>query len=501
MGIIIKQTIKGTIYSYLGILIGFLAVNFIQPNSLTPAQVGLLGILTNFSMMFAQFAILGFNGTARYFPYFRSEEKKHHGYLFLACMVSLLGIILFVVLAYFFKDDIITERWKYVPPGHQPIKNLLFEKYYWYLVPLTFFTLFFNVFDLYARMLYNITTGLILREFTKRVFVLLTVLLVYFKLVKFDSFMELWLVANIIPTAQIIFRLIKNKQFFWRPDFKFLDRNLSIKLISICFFTILTGSSPIIIQNIDTYFVLKNFGLGAVGIYTIAFYFATIIALPSRSLYSIAYTVISEAWKVNDLENIKTVYTKSCINQIIGALFIFILIWANIDNIFQVLPPAYKGGKYVVFFVSIGLLIDSATGVNGVILSSSKYFKYDALFNLLLVGVTIVSNIILIPIYGFTGAAMAVTITFFIFNLFRYIFILVAYKMQPFKIQSLLAVVTGVLVYYLSVWIIPHMQNFIVDTIVRTAFITVLYLPAVYYMKLSDDINIIINNLILKLKG
>ncbi|MBS1501736.1 MAG: polysaccharide biosynthesis protein, partial [Bacteroidetes bacterium] len=98
MGIIVRQTIKGTIYSYLGILIGFLTVNIIQPHVLTTEQVGLTSILTSFTLMFAQFSILGFNGTARYFPYFRSEEKKHHGYLFLACIIALAGTLLFVLL-------------------------------------------------------------------------------------------------------------------------------------------------------------------------------------------------------------------------------------------------------------------------------------------------------------------------------------------------------------------------------------------------------------------
>jgi hypothetical protein len=57
-----------------------------------------------------------------------------------------------------------------------------------------------------------------------------------------------------------------------------------------------------------------------------------------------------------------------------------------------------------------------------------------------------------------------------------------------------------VLVYYLSLWIIPHVQNYVVDTVLRTAFITALYLPAVYFLKLSEDINGIIDSLVLKLK-
>lgn len=492
MGIIIKQTIKGTIFSYLGVLIGFLTVNIIQPHALTVEQVGLTGILGSFSLMFAQFSILGFNGTARYFPYFRSEENKHHGYLFLACAVSFLGIILFAILAYVFKNEIISEKSQ---------KSPLFETYYWYLIPLTLFTLFFNVFDLYARMLYNITLGLILKEFTKRIFILVSILLIYFKLVSFPVFMVLWLLANIIPTVLIVIRLIKNKQLHLKPDLKFLDKNITKKLINISFFAIITGSAPLIIQNIDTYIIFKKFGLGEAGIYTIAFFFATVISLPSRSLYSISYTIVAESWKTNDLKNIKSVYEKSCINQLISALFIFVIIWANIDNIFKVLPPVYAGGKYVIFFVSLGFLVDSATGINGVILATSKYFKYDSLFNVMLVGVTVLANLLLIPIYGITGAAIASAITFLIFNLFRFVFILIVYQMQPFNYNTLLCILLGVLVYYLPRFIIPKMDNFMVDVFVRTSFITLIYGLAIYYLNLSEDITIIVKKYLLKLKG
>ena len=80
MGIIQQQTIKGTIYSYLGVFIGAITINIIQPHALTTEQIGLIGILISFSTMFAQFSTLGFSGTARYFPYFRNQENKQEFY-------------------------------------------------------------------------------------------------------------------------------------------------------------------------------------------------------------------------------------------------------------------------------------------------------------------------------------------------------------------------------------------------------------------------------------
>ncbi|MGI4804252.1 MAG: lipopolysaccharide biosynthesis protein [Janthinobacterium lividum] len=483
MGIIQQQTIKGTFISYLGVAIGFVTIYYFQPHSLSIEQVGLINILTPYSLLFASFAILGFNGTARYFPYFRNNEKNHHGYLALACLVSLAGFVLFTLLTFIFKDQLISTKSQ---------KSGLFNQYFWYLVPLTFFTLFFNVFDLYARMLYDTISGRILREFTKRFLILLVLVLIFFKWISFPIFMILWLMANIIPTFLMIRRLSAEGNFSLTTDFAFINKDIGRKLLSICFFAILTGSAPIIIESLDKYMINKQFGLGETGIYSVAVYFGLVITLPARSLYSIAYTVISESWKNNDLENISNIYRKSCINQLVAALFILLLVWVNVDNIFKILPPAYAAGKYVIFFIGLGSVIDSATGVNGVILTSSRHFKYDSFFNLGLIAITIGLNLLFIPLYGITGAAIAAAATLLIFNLFRYIFILVVYKMQPFTIKSLYAILLAIVGYIICYKFIPVQQNFILDTAIRTVFTTVFFGLSVYFLKLSEDINLFI---------
>jgi O-antigen/teichoic acid export membrane protein len=491
MGIIQQQTIKGTIYSYLGVLIGVISINVLQPHALTTEQVGLTGMLLTSSALFAKFATLGFSGTSRYFPYFRNKEKKHHGYLFLYCAVAFIGILIFIGVAYYFKADIISAKSQ---------KGDLFAHYYWYLIPLIIFSVYFDVFDLYARVLYNAISGRILREFTKRLFILMAILLVYFKLISFGTFMLLWLLANIAPTVILAGRLIISKEFFLSPNLKFLDKDMRGKLTSISLLGILTGSSPLIVDNIDKYVINQKFGLSETGVYTIAVYFATVIALPARSLYSIATTVISESFKSEDFKNIKMVYEKSCINQLIASLFLLIAIWGNVDNIFSFLPPSYAAGKYVVLYIGIGYLIDSATGINGVILNASKYYKYDGYFYLLLIGVTVGGNLLLIPLLGIAGAAVAAGISLLSFNLFRYIFIYKVFKMQPFTMKNLYTLFLGVAVYFLSVYVIPQGSNYIIDSFIRTGFITLIYWGCVYFFNLSDDISLLLRGYVIKLR-
>ena len=96
MGIIIKQSIKGSIWSYLGVAIGFVTTAYLYSEYLTTEIVGLLGLLLSYSILFAQFSSLGINGvTARLFPYFRDKGKGHNGYLFIAFLVAAFGFSLF----------------------------------------------------------------------------------------------------------------------------------------------------------------------------------------------------------------------------------------------------------------------------------------------------------------------------------------------------------------------------------------------------------------------
>ena len=85
------------------------------------------------------------------------------------------------------------------------------------------------------------------------------------------------------------------------------------------------------------------------GVYTIAFYFGTLVVIPSRPLLKISGTLIADAWKDNDLKKINNIYYKSCINQFIIGGFLFLGIWANIDNILTILGPDYQQSKWVIF--------------------------------------------------------------------------------------------------------------------------------------------------------
>ena len=98
MGIIERQTIKGTVYSYLGVIIGFINLAILSPKLFTTDQIGLTQVMVAIAIILTQVGGLGFNNvTNRLFPWFRNYENGHNGFLSLSFLVTFSGYIIALV--------------------------------------------------------------------------------------------------------------------------------------------------------------------------------------------------------------------------------------------------------------------------------------------------------------------------------------------------------------------------------------------------------------------
>ena len=175
MGIIQKQSIAGTIYSYLGVILGFIITAILYPRVLLTEEVGLLRVIVSYSTLFAQFAGLGFTTVAvKMFPHFRDAKKKHHGFLGLSMIVTLIGLIIAILIYLAMKPLIIDQS---------ESKSALFNDYFYYVIPLIVFTLLFNSFDTYFRVLYNAIKGIFYKEVIQRALILVLIIGYYFRLI------------------------------------------------------------------------------------------------------------------------------------------------------------------------------------------------------------------------------------------------------------------------------------------------------------------------------
>ena len=490
MGVIRRQTLKGTFYSYLGVVIGFVNLAILSPIVFTSDQIGLTQVLIAIATILAQVGSLGFNNvTNRLFPYFRAGSKDHNGFLSLAFLVTSAGFIISLVLLFIYLPRFIEIN--------QENSSLLSE-YAFYIPVLLGLVMLFTLLDNFCKVLFNATIGIALKEVAVRVVNLVCIILFYFRIIDFNTFMLLFVLTQALPALIIIIYLLARGEFRFTGFRHMMDKNMLRQIISLCIYGIIAGLSGIALTNIDKYMVNHYNGLSDAGIYSIAVYFATLILIPARSLGKISVPVVAEAWKRNDLEQIGEIYRKSSINQFLIGTLILVGIIGNMNNIFRLLPQEYAAGEMVIIFYSAANIINISTGVSQYILGTSALYRYQTFLMILLIFLLVISNLILIPRIGMTGAAIASLISMFVYTLLTIILLKLKFNLWPFCKKHLAVIFLSVGIWAVTL-IIPEM-NLVVDILIRSMVITILFIVATLILGLSDDAQNIWKQVILRIK-
>ncbi len=483
MGIIRKQTLQSTLFSYAGIVLGFITQGILMPKLMTKDENGLLGLCLANTIILSYIANLGINSAGnRYFTYFRNHDRQHNGFLLLAMVTSVVGFLLSMGLLFALRPFVV---------AYNSERSSLFVQYYYLLIPLTLFTLVFNVFDNYAKLLYDSVTGTFLKEFGQRFFVMLGVIAYGLHWLTFRQFIVAWLVSYGLQAALMLVKVIRDQNFVSSPSYLRVEPTMRRQLMQYAGLMLLSGLSTQVIQHIDKVMVNNFAGLAATGVYTISAYFGSVIAAPAQALYKVSGVVIADSWKTGDLANIQSIYRKSCLSQLLIGCLVFIGVAANLPSVFTLFLPGYEAGYYVIIWIGLGKLIDMATGVNGTILATSRYYAYDSLFFILLAAGTVMLNLYLIPHYGLTGAAIGGAFATALFNLTRTGFVWAKFGLQPFSWRNGAVLVIGGLVWWAAVQWPYHSDSFVqmaLDIAIRSAGITLLFGGLVYGCRLYKDV-------------
>jgi O-antigen/teichoic acid export membrane protein len=490
MGIVQKQTLRGTVWSYLGAILGFVNMALLSPKIFTSGEIGVLQVLVSFATIMAQFSSLGFtNVINRLFPYFRDIKEKHNGFLALALSITLIGFILALVFLKFYTPHFVENNIDRSP---------LISNYAFYLPSLLLITLLFNLFDNYNKVLYDAVLGTFLREFLFRFLNLGLIVLFWLHLINYDDFVFGYVICLSVPLFIIFIKLVQRGEIHLKLKLSFLTPELKKEILFLSFFGALTGFSAFVLTTLDKLFINKYLGESQVGIYTIASYFAVLIMLPSKSISKIAVPFLAESWKKDDLKTIEDIYVRSSINQFAIGLLIFIGIIVNLGNVFRILPAEYTASTGVIIFLSLGNLVNVSSGISGTIIGTSTLYRYQTWLMFILIVSFIISSIIFIPLFGISGAAFAGMLSNIIFNTLGVIIIGRKYKLWPYNLLHLKMILVA-LVVMAAGYFIPQMSKYI-DIIVRSGIVTILFVAGLYFWKLSGDMNRIIDSAFISIK-
>ena len=78
MGVVVRQSIKGSIVNYVGLAVSIFSVLFVYPKDLE--LYGLYNFIIGIAILLTPFTSLGAGSIAvRYFPVFQNQERGHGG--------------------------------------------------------------------------------------------------------------------------------------------------------------------------------------------------------------------------------------------------------------------------------------------------------------------------------------------------------------------------------------------------------------------------------------
>lgn len=481
MGIVRSQGIKNLISSYLGVALGYLNVIMLFPAFFSSEQFGLINLMISVSFVYAQFSSIGLvNAISKYFPFFKSEDKKHNLFVSYIIVLSVSGFALSTVVFFLIKPIIIDA---YI------VNSRLFVDYFVLLVPLSLSLLASIIFETLARVIFKTVLSTFVREVAIRLLTTLDILLFVFKVINFDGFVYIIVGIYALSALIILVQVIHSCEFKFVLSVKGLDKIKFLEFLRYGTYNLFSGAAMFVGQRVDIMMIGSMIGLSIVGAYSLYLYIATVISVPMRAFAKISIPIIANSWKENDTEQINDIYKRTSLIQIIFGILLYIGVIINRHNLFVILKkPEYIDNFNIFYFLGIAILIDVAVGLNSEIISSSKDYRYDALFNLILLIVSVLANFIFIPILGGVGAAIAAAISFFVFNFIKWLFLYVKYKMQPISFKQLLVVAVGGFCLLIN-YLIPQLSNIYLDIAVRSTAISAVYLTVLYFSKISWDLN------------
>ena len=503
MGIVARQSIKGTIATYIGVAVGIVTTFFIQTKALQPEQIGLIDILLQCSLLFSGLAQLGTNSSAmRYYPFFKDEEHRDHGFFGWTLLVPLIGFVLFLLAFMAFKGTIVSFFTKDAEVGAD-----LFAKYVNFVIPLAFFMLYISVFETNSNLLLRIVLPKFIREVGLRVATLVIYLLYFYKVIDFDGVIVAFCVFYGLATLINIVYLLSLKRVSFKIEWDYIKPELKRDFLFYTLFMITAALAGNVIPMLSKFFVAGKTGFRLAGVFTIATNIAALVEMPYRSLGAISRPHISEAMAKQDVKLTDALCKNVALHQFIAGSFVFFLIWINIDFIFDLLPNGdiYRLGKWAVLILSLSRLVYSTLGVTTTALSYSKYYYYSLAFTILLAGMSIGLNAWWVPKWDVNGGALANLVSYAIYFMLLLAFIKWKIGVMPLS-KKLLPVALVILVLFMFNWLWTSMLTPLfqrpfetpiigssIDAVVKTIVFLALGMTSVYKLKISQSVNDLID--------
>ena len=489
-----KRSIKAIIWIYAGFVLGAINTYFLtHKNWFQTDEYGLTQGLIQVGLLVAAFSTFGVTSYLyKFFPYYEDNlTKKNNDILSVALLVSLVGFIL-TAIGVFFLEPLILQKFS----GNSA---LLVEYFYWTL-PFGFFIMLFMVLEAYSYGFHKGVVASVLKETMLRFYSTIIILLKVFNVISFHTFIILFCFQYAVITTILALHLHYEGKLWISFKLSRVTRKFRKKIFAILiltYFVIIVGTLR---GSIDALVLAARIDLKAVGVFGFASYMIALMHAPFRSMLAITVPILARAWKEKNHKEISRIYNRSSINLLCFSLLVFFCIWLNYDQAIRFfnINLDYLGARWVFFLLGVTAIIETGTGVNGQIIGTSTYWRFELWTSLLLTALIIPLSYFLTVKYGLIGPAVANLISFSIYNAIRFWFLWKKFNLQPFSFKTIEVIIGAVLFYLIVNTLLASMEG-LLGLILRTSIFAILLVALIYVRNISPDFKPVLKNLLLKI--
>ena len=480
MGIVVRQSFLNLISIGIAFLIGAVNTLYLYPTFLGSKFQGLVIALLAISNLIQPFISFGTqHAVIRYYSKY-TRKSDRDGLLTISILIPLIIVLLFIPVFFAYYDDIR----QYLFQSDQSL-----SKYSYVILFIAISTSFFEVFYSWLRVKLKSVFGNFLKELYPRL--LIAVLLIFYSigLLNFENFILFLIYGYYLRLLiVIIYSFYVNK-----PKLNLNFKNDFNEIFKYCLLIFLSGAASSIILDIDKSMLSSILTVENVAYYSVAVFIAAVIEIPGRAMFQILSPVVASAINKNQMKKLEDLLKKSSTNLVLVASLFFLLINLNIDDFYSMLnQDGYSIGIPIVIIVSFGKLYSMSIGCINNIISNSKYYYYTFWFSLFSSVLAVILNIYLITEFGVIGAAYATLIVLAIMNSLKIYLVKVKFKIHPYSRDTIKIIILSVLTYFIFSNLKLGFQP-VINIIVKSSLVLILYTLSAYIFKLSDDVNIFID--------
>jgi len=409
--------IKGASVSFIiriiGMVLGYL-VTLIISNYYGANVLGIYALTFVFIQMFAMMARLGMDMAL--VKYIAEYENKGEYFLIKKIYFMVLKLVipfslLVSVVAYYYSPYIADSIFhkNYLTPYFQVAS----------LAILPYTLIFINSESL--RGMHKIKEYMIFQNITTTVVILLILVIAFI----YES--DNMYIPILALVSAIVVTFVLSSVSWYRKIFqvtKVIQESISFKqLLSVGMPLTLTSYLTILMGSTDTIMLGMYTTESDIGIYSVVTKLSTMTLLVLMAVNTLTIPKIAALWGHRDIQAIDKLNHESTKLIVYLSLPLFLFLWVFPDFVLSIFGDEFKEGKLALILITIGQFISILCGPVWHMMNMTnkqKIFFYFSIFSTI---INIVLNVLLIPLYGVTGAAFATLMSILFLNLISVLYI------------------------------------------------------------------------------